>query len=38
MTNPPSIERFGTLSDGNEVPLIRLSGNGIKAEILALAR
>lgn len=36
MTNPPSIERFGTLSDGNEVPLIRLSGNGIKAEILGL--
>lgn len=36
MSNPPSIERFGTLSDGSEVPLIRLSRGGIKAEILGL--
>lgn len=36
MSNPPSIERFGTLADGSEVPLIRLSGGGISAEILGL--
>ncbi len=35
MTNPPSIERFGTLSDGNEVPLIRLSATASRPKSLA---